>query len=179
MAIHLAGWCAGRQSLLPPLLLEIFVEVVEHLGATRDAIRVILGRHADPFDQRPDAGDLRPAEFVVLQVDVVDDFRDGAQRRVFWHAALQQHLERALVALMRELGLEHVETQFGRIRAISLSGYELEAGLWINETAYQPGAGDPIHIDALSRHPGPIAKRAKCTFRGVAARFAFHHLALA
>src|SRR3954471_22607896 len=179
MTIHLAGSCAGRQSLLPPLLLEIFVKVVEHLGATRDAIRVILGRYADPFDQCPDASDLRPAEFVILQVDVVDDFRDGAQRGVFWRAALHQHLERALVALVGELGLEHVEAQFGRLRAISLPGYELEAGLWINETAYQPGAGDPIHIDALSRHPGPIAKCAKCTFRGVSARFAFHHPALA
>src|SRR3954453_915616 len=107
MAIHLAGWCAGRQSLLPPLLLEIFVEVVEHLGATRDATRVILGRHADPFDQRPDAGDLRPAEFFVLQVDVVDDLRDGAQRGILQCAALEQHLERALVALVGELGLEH------------------------------------------------------------------------
>src|SRR3954469_18947694 len=115
MAIHLAGSCAGRQSLLPPLLLEIFVKVVEHLGATRDAIRVILGRYADPFDQCPDASDLRPAEFVILQVDVVDDFRDGAQRGVFWRAALQQHFECAFVALVGELGLEHVETQLAGV----------------------------------------------------------------
>ena len=96
---------------LPPLLLEIVVETVEHLGATRDAIDVILGRHADPLDQRPDASDLCSAEFVILQVDVVDDVRDGAQRGVFRHAALQQHFECALVALVGELGLEHVEAQ--------------------------------------------------------------------
>src|SRR3954467_3559791 len=179
MTIHLAGSCAGRQSLLPPLLLEIFVEVVEHLGATRDATRVILGRHADPFDQRPDAGDLRPAEFVVLQVDVVDDLRDGAQRGILQCAALEQHLERALVALVGELGLEHVEAQFGRLRAISLPGYELEAGLWINETAYQPGTADPIHMDALPRDPDPVAKRPEWACSGIDARFAFHHLALA
>src|SRR3954469_15824720 len=176
MAIHLAGSCAGRQSLLPPLLFEIFVKVVEHLGATRDAIRVILGRNADPFDQCPDASDLRPAEFVVLQVDVVDDLRDGAQRGVFWHAVLPQHFKGAFVALVGELGFEHVEAQLAGVRAIPLAGYELESRLRIDETAYQPGAGDPIYMDALPRDPDPVAKRPEWACSGIDARFAFHHL---
>ena len=110
-------------------------------------------------------GDLGAAELVVLQVDVVDDFRDGAKRGIFQCAALEQHFERALVALVRELGLEHVEAQFARMRAIPLAGYEFESSLRIDKAADQPGAGDAIHIDALPCDPGPVAQRAECTFR--------------
>src|SRR5262245_43101920 len=84
--------------LLSPPFLEILVEIVEHLGAARDAFRIVLGRDADAFDQRPNARDLGAAELVVLEADVVDDLADGAQRGVLERAALQQHLERALVA---------------------------------------------------------------------------------
>ncbi len=69
----------------PPLsapLLEIFVEVVEHLGASHNPFRIIPRRDSDAFDQRSDAGDFGAAELAVLQIDVMDDLCDGAQRRV-------------------------------------------------------------------------------------------------
>ena len=72
-------------------------------------LRVILRRDADTFDQRPDAGHFGAAELVVLQVDVVDDLSNGAQRGVVERGALEQHLECAFVALVGEFGLEHVE----------------------------------------------------------------------
>src|SRR5262249_48350209 len=64
---------------LSALPLEIFVEIVEDLGAARNPFRVVLGRDADPFDQRPDAGDFGATELAVLEIDVMDDLRDGAQ----------------------------------------------------------------------------------------------------
>ena len=45
------------------------------------ADRAVLGTHRHDH-QRPDAGDFGAAELAVLQIDVMDDFRDGAQRRV-------------------------------------------------------------------------------------------------
>jgi hypothetical protein len=63
---------------LSALLLEIFVEVVEDLAASRNPYRVVLRRDTDAFDQRSDAGDFGAAELVVLQIDVMDDLRDGA-----------------------------------------------------------------------------------------------------
>src|SRR5439155_6491796 len=138
------------RSPLPALFLEIFVEVVEDLGAARNPLRIFLGRDTDAFDQRPDAGDFGAAELAVLEIDVMDDFRDGAQRRVFQRASLQQHFERAFVALVRELGLEHVEAQLAFVGAIALAGYEFEVRLGVDETPYQPSASDAIGVYALS-----------------------------
>src|SRR5215813_5325554 len=157
---------------------EIFVEVVENFGAARDPLRVVLGRDADAFDQRSDAGDFGAAELAVLEIDVVDDLRDGAQRRVLQGAALQQHLERAFVALVGELGLEHVEAQLAFVGAIALAGYEFETRFGIDEAPYQPGAGDAIDIYALSRHPGPVAKRPKRARPRINRRFLRHGLVL-
>src|ERR1700751_1631478 len=166
------------RSPLPALFLEIFVEVVEDLGAARNALRIVLARDTDAFDQRSDAGDFGAAELAVLEIDVMDDLGDGAQRRVLQRAPLQQHFERAFVALVRELGLEHVEAQLAFVGAIALAGYEFEMRLGGDEAPYQPSAGDAIDVYALSRDPGPGAKRPEGARRGIARRFVRHHLAL-
>src|SRR5215510_9259574 len=163
---------------LSALAFEIFVQVVEDLAAARNALRIVLGRDADAFDQRPDAGDFGAAELAVLEIDVMDDFRDGAQRRVLQRAPLQQHFERAFVALVRELGLEHVEAQLAFVGAIALAGYEFEVRLGIDETPYQPSAGDAIDVYALSRDPGPVAQRPKRARPGIDRRFVRHRLVL-
>src|SRR5499433_69667 len=167
-----------QRCLLSALPLEIFVEIVEDLGAARNPFRVVLGRDADPFDQRPDAGDFGATELAVLEIDVMDDLRDGAQRRVLQRAPLQQHFERAFVALVGELGLEHVEAQLAFAGAIPLAGYEFEVRFRIDETPYQPSAGDAIDIYALSRDPGPVAKRPKRACPGINRRFLRHGLVL-
>src|SRR5262249_4045125 len=161
---------------LSPLALEIFVQVIEDLGAARNALRIVLGRDADAFDQRPDAGDFGAAELAVLEIDVMDDFRDGAQRRVLQRAPLHQHFERAFVAVVGDLGLEHVEAQLAFVGAIALPGYEFEVRLGIDETPYQPSAGDAIHVYALSRDPGPVAQRPKRVRPGIDRRFLHHRL---
>src|SRR5262245_40905074 len=164
--------------LLSAFLPEILVEAVEDLGAARNPLRVVLGPDADAFNQRSDAGDFGAAEFVILEIDVMDDFRDGAQRRVLQRAPLQQHFERAFVALVRELGLEHVEAQLAFVGAIALAGYEFEVRLGVDETPYQPSAGDAIGVYALSRDPGPVAQRPKRARRGIDRRFFRHRFAL-
>src|SRR6266511_2214690 len=75
-------------------------------------------------------------------VEVVDDFRDCAKRCVLEAASIEQHLKGAFVALVREFGLEHVETQLALLRAIAFAGDEFEACFRIDEAAYQPSAGD-------------------------------------
>src|SRR4029453_5024657 len=147
-------------------------------GAARNPFRVVLGREADAFQQRPNARDFGAAELAVLEIDVMDDLGDGAQRRVLQRAALQQHLERAFVALVSELGLEHVEAQLALVGAIALAGYEFETRFGIDEAPYQPGAGDAIDVDALSRDPGSVAKRPKRARPGINRRFLPHGLVL-
>src|SRR5262249_6141928 len=137
----------GR-GFLSAFLPEVLVEVVEDLRAPRNPFRVVLGRDAEAIDQSY-AGDFGAAELAGLEIDVMDDLRDGAQGWVLQRAALQQHLERAFVALVGELGLEHVEAQLAFVGAIALAGYEFETRFGIDEAPYQPGAGDAINIYAL------------------------------
>src|SRR5689334_14213171 len=62
------------------LLAEGLVEVVEHSAAARDPLRVVAIRRADPCDQDADTGRFLAPEFRVLEVDVVHDLADGAER---------------------------------------------------------------------------------------------------
>src|SRR6266545_8008869 len=89
-APSIASSCAGvrraaltDRSRLLALLPEHFIEVVEHFSAARDPLQVICRRQRDAVDQCPDADGFIAAEFVVLEIDVVDDLCDGAERRVF------------------------------------------------------------------------------------------------
>ena len=75
--------------------------------------------------------------------------------------ALEQHLEGAAVALVRELGLEHVEADLARLRRVALARHELEARLGVDEAADQPGRGDAVDVDALRASPtSALADRA-------------------
>src|SRR3954468_15975474 len=143
---------------LAALLAEGLVEVIEHGAAARDPLVVLAIGRADPGNQGANAGRLLAPELLILEVDVVHDLADGAQRRVAEAGAAQQNLERAAVALMRELGFEHVEAQLTCIRHIAFGRYEPEPGLRVDEAADQPRGGDPIDMDALASDPGAPAK---------------------
>src|SRR6266545_300227 len=167
-APSIASSCAGvRRAALTDrsrslaLLPEHFIEVVEHFSAARDALQIIWCRQRDAVDHCPDADGFIAPEFIVLEVDVVNDLRDGAQRRVLRCDAIEQHLEGALVALMCELGLEHVEAQLTFGGAIALAGNELEARVRVDETADQPCARNAVNVHALPRDPGSVAQRCK------------------
>src|SRR6478736_6710102 len=111
----------------PALFLEVFIEVVEHLGAALDPFRIVLGRNADALDQRLDAGHLGTTELTVLEIDVMHDLADRPQCAVLRSGTIEQHLERALVALVGEFRLEHVEAQLAGLWAIPLARYEFES----------------------------------------------------
>src|SRR5262249_60603364 len=81
-------------------------------------------------------------ELAVLEIDLVDDLANGAKRCVLEAASLDQDLEGALVALVREFRLEHVEAQLTLFRPIAFARDELELGFRVDEAAYQPSAGD-------------------------------------
>src|SRR3954465_658433 len=143
---------------LAALLAEGLVEVIEHGGAARDPLVVVAIGRADPGNQGANAGRLLAPELLILEVDVVHDLADGAQRRVAEAGAAQQDLERAAVALVRELGFEHVEAQLTCIRHIAFGRHEPEPGLRVDEAADQPRRGDPVDMDALAGDPGAPAK---------------------
>src|SRR5215467_10911929 len=150
-----------RRSRLLALLPERLIEAVEHFRAARDPLQVIRRGQRDAVDQGPHADRFVAAELVVLEVNVVNDLGDGAQRRILGRDAIEQHLEGALVALMCELGLEHVEAQLAFDRAIALAGNELEARIRVDETTDQPRAPDTVNVYTLPRHPCSIAQRRK------------------
>src|SRR5205823_3046567 len=98
-----------------------------------------------------DADCLGATELPVLQIDVVDDLRDGTHCRIVYREPGAQDLEGAEIALVRELGLEHVEAELARLGTISLARYEFEPRVRVDDAPNQPGARDPIDVDALPR----------------------------
>src|SRR4051794_16974678 len=140
------------------LLAEGLVEVIEHGAATRDPLVVLAIGRADPGNQGANAGRLLAPELLVLEVDVVHDLADGAQRRVAEAGTAQEDLERAAVALVGELGFEHVEAQLAGIRHVAFSRHELKPGLRVDEAADQPRGSDPVDMDARAGDPRAPAK---------------------
>ena len=61
------------------------------------------------LDERAEERGFRPSEARVLQIEIVHELGDVAQRGVVHAEPGAEHLERAAVALMREVPLEHVE----------------------------------------------------------------------
>src|SRR3954452_15991177 len=138
---------------LAALLAEGLVEVVEHGAAARDPLVVLAIGRADPGNQGANAGRLLAPDLLVLEVDVVHDLADGAQRRVAEAGTAQEDLERAAVPLVGELGFEHVEAQLAGIRHIAFGRHELEVGLRVDEAADPPRGGDSVDVNARTGDP--------------------------
>ena len=98
---------------------EILVKIVEHRSAALDPLGIVLACQAKAADQMGNAAGLFPGEFRILEVDVVNDLADRGERRIVQTGLGQQDFERAAVALVGVLGLEHVETQLAGPRARS------------------------------------------------------------
>src|SRR2546421_456875 len=171
-------YVSSSPPLLPTFFSEKFIEIVEHLSPSCNPLRVIRRRQRDAVDQRPDADRFVATELAVPEIDVVNDLRDSAKRGIVERNAVEQHFKCAFVALMRELGLEHVEPQLAFVRSISLARYEFEASLRVNEAAYQPRAPDPVHVHALPRDPCSAAQRLQSVCLRIGFRFFDHGLIL-
>src|SRR5258706_2968942 len=111
-------------------------------------------RHGDAVDQVLEAGVVGAAVLLVLEIDVVDDLRDRTQGRVGELEALQEDLERADLALVGELAVEHVEAQLAGLVAILARRDELELRLRVDEAPDQPAARHAIDVDSAPAHPG-------------------------
>src|SRR5262249_5968807 len=75
------------------------------------------------------------------------------QGRVVQPKAADQHFEAAPVALVGELGLEHVEAQLAWLGHVAARRHEFEPRAGIYESPDEPGAGDPVDMHAAARHP--------------------------
>src|SRR5262245_34544981 len=61
-----------EDACLSALLPEVLVEVIEDFGATRNPLRIILGRRADTLYKGSDTCNFGSAELAVLEIDIVD-----------------------------------------------------------------------------------------------------------
>ena len=101
-----------RDRLSSPLPLENLIEVVEHRGAALNTLGIVGGGGAYAVNQRFDAGNLDTAEFVVLEIDTVDDLGDCTQRGILKTGTLKEHLESALIAFVSEFRLSSCVSSF-------------------------------------------------------------------
>ena len=67
---------------------------------------------------------------------------------------VQQRLERAPVAFVRELALEHVEAELTGHGPVGLRTDEAEPRVRVDESTDQPGARHPVDEHAFARDPG-------------------------
>src|SRR5262249_48911725 len=128
----------------PLLAAEVCIEAVEDRASLCQPLFVVAMDHRDARDQRFDACDLGALEFVVLQIDVVDDLCDRPEGGILEAEAPEQHLERAPTPIVRELRLEHVEAQLAPLRAVATRGDEFEPRFVIHEATDEPRARDPV-----------------------------------
>src|SRR5689334_7257004 len=108
---------------------------------------------AESRDRAANARRFVAPEFVVAQIDVVNDFADRAESGVLDTHSLEQNLERAAVAVIREFGVVHVEAKLSGLGRIAFGRNELERRVRIDETANEPSARDPVDVDASASHP--------------------------
>src|SRR5260370_6290969 len=134
-----------------------FDQVVEDRGPSLQALVVVLVARADPGDQRVDARCFGALEFAVLQIDVVNDFRDRPQPTGVGRQASDKNLECAAIALVRELGIEHVESDLALFRAIAARRNELEFRVGVDEALDKPRASHPIDMNPLASDPDALS----------------------
>src|SRR6476620_9168037 len=106
------------------LSLVVGVEIVERCCGSFDAGFIVRVAHGDAGDEEAEARRLRTIERALLQIDVVNDFADRAQRTIVRNEARGHHLERAAVPDVRELAAHHVETNLARARPVVPRGDE-------------------------------------------------------
>src|SRR5438270_8025578 len=116
----------------PALAFEVLVQIVQDGTGALQSHLVLGMRHGDAVDQVLETGIVGTVVLLVLEIDVVDDLRDRPQRGVGDLKARQQHLERAELSLVRELAVEHVETQLASLVAVLARRHERKKSRRIN-----------------------------------------------
>src|SRR5215218_9068496 len=95
---------------------------------------------------------LGASVLLVHQVCVMDDLRDLAQRRVVEVVLLQKRFEGAVLTVVGEPGLHHIEElrPLLGLRGIAEEG---EGCLLVQEAPNQPYAGGAVHVTPAARGP--------------------------
>src|SRR5216684_4044816 len=134
-----------------------FEQIIKDCGSSLQTLIVVRIVRADPGDQRINARRFGTLEFAVLQIDVVYDFRDRPQRADIWYQVRDKNLERAAIALVRELGIEHVESYLALFGAIAARRHEPEFPVGVDEALDEPCASHPIYMNPLASDPNALS----------------------
>src|SRR5687768_3436328 len=112
------------------------IELVEEAATVLDALGIGSIAGNDALQQRQHPRRFAPIEFLVVEVEVVDDLGDGLDAEVFGQAeVLHQRLEGAAIAPVAVAqSLEHIEQQLTLGWPITLCRNEFEARPGIDET---------------------------------------------
>ena len=85
------------------------VERLEQRHPAAQQVVVVRMGQSKAIDQETDGRSFRKTELVILEVEIVHDARDTADRRLAQSECLAQHLEGTVLTAVRELDTEHVE----------------------------------------------------------------------
>src|SRR5207248_9837041 len=152
------GPAARSGSTVPSRLLlsaRARVETLEEREAVTEHLVVVLVGREKPTDRQVDPARLLACELAVAQIRLVDDLGQAGQTPVPDPEALDERLERAIVAVVTELGPRRVERDRRR-REVAGRG-EHERRLRIDEPPDQPRRGKPVHVRPRARHPRPAS----------------------
>src|SRR3989442_12344398 len=131
------------------------VESIEEVEAPFDNLLVGPVHLSPAFQDQVDGHAFPAPELVVLEVRVVDDLADQPQTPVSDCKALEERLERAVLALVGEFAFEHVEPHGARARKrVERKG---EPGFRVEEPLDEPGGADAVNLRSRPRHPKPAA----------------------
>src|SRR3989442_126087 len=138
------------------LLLQHRVEPVKDRHSSLEQFLILLGARREASDGEIHARGLVAGELAVVQVGLVHDLGHDPHAPVLDPEPLDQRLERAVLAVVPEVGAQDIERDalprgVGRIR-------ESEFRIRIVEALDEPGGGDAVDVRPRSRHPRAPAR---------------------
>src|SRR5262249_49530896 len=111
---------------------------------------------APAFENAIDTDAFGPLKLVIAQICIVNHFRDFADSFVLNSKSPDQRFKRAIVPIMREIALQHVESEHASVRSTFVP--EDEFRVRIDEFADQPCRTDTIDLRPWPSEPDLVAK---------------------
>src|SRR5215470_527652 len=133
--------------------LRVLVQIIKHGFTPSEPSLVILMSHTDACYQPLYPKRLLAAKFGIFEINVVDNLGDWAKTRIIESGPFDQNFQRAAIAFMGVLRLEHIEPQLTGQWLVSLCRNELELCIRINKATDKPRACHAIYMDAFTGNP--------------------------
>jgi hypothetical protein len=111
---------------------------------------------APTFENPIDTDAFGPLKLVVAQIGIVNHFRDFAGSFVLNSKSPDQRFERAIIPIVREIALQHVESERASVRTTLVP--ENEFRFRIDEFADEPCRTDTIDLRPRPSEPDSAAK---------------------